>query len=225
MSDRIKIGIVGCGGFGQYLSDFILEVADVTALCDVDENSIKALSCKHSLDVAEYTDYTKMCAHRDLDAVAITAVNGAHAEICVRAAEHGLHVYCEKPMACTVHQCWDMINACQRNNVKLMVGHKRRLRPAWNRMIELTREDLLGEPLAITACSYVDLHNDPYAESWWANSELGGGLYHLHGVHVIDWFRAMCGDATRVTALAPNMIPDMSIPIQFIHPSISVRGL
>ena len=81
-----------------------------------------------------------------------------------------------------------------------MVGHKRRLRPPWARLIELTDEALLGPVLAVTVCEYCDNRPYDFFEKWWADPALSGGFFHLHGVHVIDWFRAMCGDAQQVTA-------------------------
>jgi len=104
-------------------------------------------------------------------------------------------------MARTVPECWDMVRACQTNGVKLMIGHKRRLRPPWARMIELTDDALLGDVLAINVAEYCDNRPYDFFDKWWSNPNLSGGFFHMHGVHVIDWFRAMCGDAERVTAL------------------------
>ena len=201
MCDRLRIGLVGCGGFGDFFSDYLVQFADIAALCDVADAKKEEISNRHSLDVPHYTDYREMIDAGGLDAVAVTTVNSEHAEVVVAAAEAGFHVYCEKPMALNVPECWRMVRACQANQVKLMVGHKRRLRPVWARMIELTADEHLGPPLAITAATYADLRDFPYWDTWWGNPETGGGLYHLHGVHVIDWFRGMCGDATRVTAM------------------------
>ena len=95
-----------------------------------------------------------------------------------------------------------MVRTAKENSVKLMVGHKRRLRPPWARMIELTDDALLGAPRAITVTQYADMRPYNYQGTWWTRKQLGGGPWHLFGVHVIDWFRGMCGDAKIVTALA-----------------------
>ena len=76
------------------------------------------------------------------------------------------------------------------------------LRPPWARMVELTRPELVGRPLAVTVCQYTDNRPYNFFDTWWARPELGGGFFHMHGVHVIDWFRAMCGDAESVIALS-----------------------
>ena len=112
-----------------------------------------------------------------------------------------MHVFCEKAMARTARECWGMVAACRRHDVKLMVGHKRRLRPPWARMVELTADALLGPPLSITVAQYTDNRPYDFFDTWWADPARGGGFFHMHGVHVIDWFRAMCGEARDVHAV------------------------
>ena len=201
MTNRLRIGLIGCGDFGKYLGPYIQEVAEITALCDPSEDGMVATAEALNLEVTHYSDHEEMLQSGDLDAVAITAANYVHRDLTVAAANRGLHVYCEKAMARTVPECWEMARACQANDVKLMVGHKRRLRSPWARMIELTDDSMLGRPLAITVAEYCDNRPYDFFDTWWADPELGGGFFHLHGVHVIDWFRAMCGDAKKVTAI------------------------
>jgi predicted dehydrogenase len=198
---RLRFGLIGCGDFGKYLGKYILEVADIAALADPSQAGMEATARFLELDAPRFTDYRQLVGQEGLDAVAVTAANFAHAEITVAAARAGLHVFCEKAMARTVPECWEMVRACRGGGVKLMIGHKRRLRPPWARMLELTDDSRLGQVLAVTVSQYCD--NRPYNifDTWWADPGRSGGFFHLHGVHVIDWFRALCGDARRVTAL------------------------
>ena len=213
MEKRLRIGMVGCGDFGKELARYFMEVADVVALCDLHLERAEKTARVLGIDVPLFTDYREMFSSCEMDAVAVTAANHVHAEITVAAAEAGLHVFCEKAMARTVPECWEMVRACKRNGVKLMVGHKRRLRPPWARMIELTRDDLLGRPLSITVAQYCDNRPYNFFGTWWADPKLSGGFFHVHGVHVIDWFRAMCGDAVRVWAMyGPQHDPRYKFP-------------
>ena len=200
MAERLRLGLVGCGNFGKELGRYILEVADITALCDPRGEGMETTAQVLGLDVPKFTDYGQMFTAGGMDAVVVTAANFAHAEITVAAARSGLHVFCEKAMARTVPECWEMVGACEQNNVKLMIGHKRRLRPPWARMIELTNEAFLGKVLAMSVVQYCDNRPYDFFDTWWVDPQLSGGFFHMHGVHVIDWFRAMCGDATRVRA-------------------------
>ena len=201
MVGKLRFGLIGCGDFGKHLGGYLLEVADITGLCDVTRTGIGETAQALNLDVPHFTDYQEMFRTGGLDAVAVTAANYAHAEITVATARAGLHVFCEKAMARTVPECWEMVRACQANDVKLMIGHKRRLRPPWARLIELTDEALLGAVLAVTVTEYTDNRPYNFFDTWWADPQLSGGFFHIHGVHVIDWFRAICGNARKVTAM------------------------
>ena len=224
MNQKLRFGLVGCGDFGKHLGQYLLEVADIAALCDLDPARAETTAQELHLEVPHYTDHQQMFAEAGLDAVAITAANFAHAELTAAAARAGLHVFCEKAMARTVPECWDMVRACQQNQVKLMIGHKRRLRPPWARMIELTDNALLGPVLAVTVAEYCDNRPYDFFGTWWTDPELSGGFFHLHGVHVIDWFRALCGNATRVTALhGPQHDPRYKYP-DIIHATFQFEG-
>lgn len=197
--ERLRVGLVGCGAFGINLGRFIRQTADIVSLCDLEEAQCRRTAFSLGLEPAIYTDYQQMFARERLDAVFITTANFSHAEISVAAANAGVHIFCEKVMARTVPECWTMVSACQSAKVKMMVGHKRRLRPHWARMIELTRDNEgLGEPLSITIAQYADRRSDKFMNTWWGDPALSGGFFSLHCPHALDWLRAMCGDARRV---------------------------
>ena len=80
MCDRLRIGLVGCGGFGDFFSDYLVQFADIAALCDVADAKKEEISNRHSLDVPHYTDYREMIDAGGLDAVAVTTVNGGHGD-------------------------------------------------------------------------------------------------------------------------------------------------
>ncbi len=199
----LRFGLIGCGDFGKYLGAYIQEVAQVAALCDLDAGGMAATVDHLGLpDAPRFTDYGDLIASGRVDAVAVTAANFVHEEIAVAAAGAGLHVFCEKAMARSVPECWRMVRACRKAGVKLMVGHKRRLRPPWARMIELTAEDALGAVETVSVVQYADMRPYDVTGTWWADPALSGGHFAVLGVHVVDWLRAMCGDAVSVTAAA-----------------------
>lgn len=213
MSDKIRFGLIGCGGFGRSFAQHVLEVGDIVALCDRDAALAEAAATEHGLKVPRYDDHRRMLNEQKLDAVVITAANFAHTELATAAADAGCHVYCEKAMARTVPECWQMAQAAHRNGVKMMIGHKRRLRPPWERMIELTDDSLLGELLAITVAQYCDYRLLDMYDTWWADPALSGGFLHLHGIHMLDWFRALCGDVRRVRSVCgPRHEPRFKFP-------------
>ena len=200
---KLRFALFGVGDFGPYFAPYIREVAELVAICDPNPDAQRAFAEKTGLQLPEFDDPERLLESVDIDAVAITSPNFTHKEIALAAARAGKHVYCEKAMANSVSDCWEMVRACESAGLRLMVGHKRRLRPPWARMIELRNQ--LGPVAAITACLYYDAR--PYDhQGWWTRESLCGGLLDVAGVHTIDWMRAMCGDVATVRAIAGPQI-------------------
>ncbi len=202
-SRRLRAALCGAGDFGTYFSSFVAEVTDLVAVCDPNPAALAGFVQSTGMQVAAFEDYDHMLDHVALDAVVITSPNFTHKQMAVTAAARGLHVFCEKAMALSVPECWDMVRACDNAGVRLMVGHKRRLRPAWVRMLELCPR--LGDAIAATACIYYDAR--PYdRRGWWTSWNGCGGTLFLTGVHTIDWLRALCGDVAAVRAVAAPVV-------------------
>ena len=203
MSDRLRIAQFGLGDFGPEFARYVLEIADIVAVCDPSLEARQQYAERTGVDAPQFDDHQRLFSEVDCDAVVISSPNFTHKEIAVAAARDGKHVYCEKAMSTTVPDCWEMVRACETAGVRLMVGHKRRLRPPWHRMIELREQ--LGDVLAITSCAYHDARPYDFG-GWWVKRETCGGTLPMIGVHIIDWMRAMCGDVANVRALAPPQI-------------------
>ncbi len=203
MATKLRFALFGCGDFGPYFAPYIMEIAELVAICDPNPAALAEFSRRVSGSFRDYQHPAQLLDQEDIDAVAIASPNFTHKDIAVQAAQHGLHVYCEKPMAVSVPECWEMVRACDAAGVRLMVGHKRRLRPPWARMIELREK--LGDVIAITSCQYYDAR--PYdLHGWWTRAAQSGGLLDIADVHILDWMRAMCGDIDVVRAqAAPQM--------------------
>src|SRR5579872_1891928 len=165
MNDRkLRFAVFGAGNFAPYFAPYINEVGEVVAISDPSLEARAQFREKTGLILREFDDVTRLLAQVDFDAVAILSPNHTHKPITIAAARAGKHVYCEKAMAPIVPDCWEMVRACEAANVRLMVGHKRRLRPPWARMIQL--RDELGPVYSITSCVYYDAR--PYNFSgWW----------------------------------------------------------
>jgi predicted dehydrogenase len=211
---RLRFGMIGCGRFAREFVRYVREVGDVVWAADPDARSVEAMRAMVGGNLRLAADYQGLLSRKHADAVIVTTPNDLHADATIAAAQAGLHVFCEKPMALTLKQCQQMVQTCNAHNVKLMIGHKRRLRPAWARMIELTREHgPLGPARAITVAAYADYRSYEHQGTWWAQPERSGGFLHVHAVHVIDWLAAMCGQARDATAVsAPRHNPTYRDP-------------
>ena len=109
-NDRIRIGVVGTGGRGQYLMGSLLKLAPdqvaFPAVCDIYDVR-RAQAAKLAGGGAEqYVDYRQLVERKDLDAVIVATPDHWHATVAVAAMQAGKDVYVEKPM---VHQPEDCL--------------------------------------------------------------------------------------------------------------------
>ena len=197
--DEVSIAVAGCGSFGRQMVDLLetLPGFRISAVCDVDSEKAQALGKK--LGVSVHSCFERCLEESPAQAVALFTPNHLHAPMAIAAAESGKHIFCEKPMAMNVAECYAMIEAAEANGVKLMVGHKRRLRPQYAKMAEIVRSLRYGRPLAVQVNGFYGRE----LWDWWTRRETGGGLLFHAGVHDLDFLRHACGEVGTVFARSP----------------------
>jgi len=184
MSSRYRVGIIGCGRIAPaHVNSFsAVEGYDLVAVADVKREAGEALCSKFGLTVPLYEDYGEMLRKERLDVVTVATWAGSHAEITIEAAGAGVKgILCEKPMAPSLGEAEAMIAACDRNGVKLAIGHQHRFDLPWNRGKELIADGAIGQPL-LALCKVTD------------------GLLN-NGTHFIDGIRYILGDPAPVWAM------------------------
>jgi predicted dehydrogenase len=149
-STRIRMAVVGQGHFAQAaVLPAIEQLPDVelTALVSGSRHKLDELGDRYGVRTrCDYEQLEELLASRRVDAVYIAVPNDMHAELTVIAARHGVHVMCEKPMAPTEVECMQMIRACQRGRVKLMVAYRLHFEAANLIAVEIARGGEIGEP-------------------------------------------------------------------------------
>lgn len=160
--------------------------ARLTALVSGDETKRRALADRYDLPASatfDYDAYEHCLARDDVDAVYIAVPNHLHRDYTVRAAEAGVHVLCEKPMAPSVEDCRAMIDACRSNDVRLMIAYRLHLDPAHLRAVELATSGAIGEPRAFTATFTQQVEE---GDIRLAPVEKGGGPVFDIGIYCIN---------------------------------------
>ena len=94
--------------------------------------------------IYDYKTYDKLRDDSAVDVVYIVLPNGMHAEYTVRAAQAGKHVLCEKPMANSVVECDQMIDACAKADRKLMIAYRMQYEPYNREIIRMAKAGELG---------------------------------------------------------------------------------
>jgi UDP-N-acetylglucosamine 3-dehydrogenase len=144
----------------------------------------------------------------DIGAVIITAANAHHKELAVKAARAGKHILCEKPIATSVADAREMIEAARQAGVQLMTAFPCRYSPPVLRVKQALAEGAIGEVLAVKATNHGYLPG-----GWFVDPQLaGGGAVIDHTVHVADLLRWFLGrEFTAVYAEVDTRFHDLSV--------------
>ncbi|MHB0958554.1 MAG: Gfo/Idh/MocA family protein [Pirellulaceae bacterium] len=148
---RIRYAVVGLGHIAQVavLPAFAnaRKNSELVALVSDDPVKRKELKEEYSLEHAySYEEYDQLLQSGLIDAVFIALPNHMHCEYTVRAAEAGIHILCEKPMAVTEDECLKMITAAEQADVRLMIAYRLHFEKSNLKAIELVQSGTLGEP-------------------------------------------------------------------------------
>ena len=145
---KIRYAVVGLGHIAQVavLPAFARarRNSQLVAVVSGDRTKRREISKRYGLEYAFAYDQFEEC-HGLVDAVYIALPNSMHAEYTIRAAKAGVHVLCEKPMAVTVGECRQMIAACRKADVKLMVAYRLHFETLNLAAMDLARTGRLGE--------------------------------------------------------------------------------
>jgi UDP-N-acetyl-2-amino-2-deoxyglucuronate dehydrogenase len=210
----IRVGIVGIGNIsGAHIDGYktFPEECQIVALCDIDENKAHTKADKEQLQVPIYGSFKEMITNEQLDLVSICTPPFTHAELSVLALEHGLHVLLEKPMASSLSEC-DQILEAQKKSGKLLsvIAQNRFKTTVWN-MKQLSSQGAIGNILHTEVNSYW-WRGYPYYDLWWRGlwEKEGGGCTLNHAVHHIDMMLWLTGKPNKVTAIMANVAHDNS---------------
>jgi predicted dehydrogenase len=206
-SKVIRYAVVGLGHIAQnaVLPAFAQARRNsrLAALVSDDARKRNALAKKYKVRATFSYDQYDECL-RDVDAVYIALPNSMHAEYTIRAANAGVHVLCEKPMAVTVEECERMIEACREANVKLMIAYRLHFEQINLEAIDLVRRGKLGEPKFFNSSFAMRVKPGDIR----TQRELGGGTLYDIGVYCINAARYLFrAEPKEVMAISVNSVP------------------
>ena len=181
----MKYAVVGLGHIAQaaVLPAFAHARRNSTLAALVSDDPAKRRELSHRYRVPATYDYDQFeeCLET-VDAVYIALPNALHAEYTVRAAQAGVHVLCEKPMAVTADECERMIAACRANRVKLMIAYRLHFEEINLTAVDLVRKGRIGEPRFFNSSFSMTVRQGNVR----AKRSLGGGTLYDIGVYCIN---------------------------------------
>lgn len=224
MEKILKVCLIGCGRAGMIHAHNYknkLENACITACVDAVETAAKAAA--EELGVTKvFTDYHDILNDKDIDAVIVVSPTNLHKQIVVDCANAGKHVFCEKPMAMTVEECDAMIDACNRNHVKLQIGFMRRFDASFREAKRLVDSGAIGD--------LVQIHSNTRGPSkprpWMYDIKKSNGILAEVNSHDIDAVRWMAdSDIDTLYAVAGNFRnPEAKADYDDYYDSVLMNG-
>ena len=196
--DKIRVGIIGCGGIFRGLhAPYYQEPtrrADIVAIADVNEESANEQADRFGADA--YTDYRALLDRQDIDAVDVCAHPRPHLEITRAAAAAGKHILMEKPMCCNVAEGEEMIAAAENAGVLLMVAYMMRFDPGYMKLKSLLDDGTLGT-LQMAYSNQVGWFS-PERHPWLFVKAESGGMLVEQAIHNLDLWLWLYGPASTV---------------------------
>jgi predicted dehydrogenase len=165
------------------------------------------------------SDLDELLAHPGLEAVHVATPVAMHADVAIAAAERGLHVLCEKPLAASLEQARDVVAAVRDAGVVGAVNYGRRMQATRARLIELV-DEVVGRPRMVA----ISLVHDDHAErgsrpfTWVQDAALGGGRLQGYGVHDLDFVLEAFGQVEEVAAATEVGVGERTAPDGTIRP-------
>lgn len=173
--EPVRFGVLGTGRISRKVGAAIADTPAAELAAVGSRNGNRSAEWAREMGAARsHGSYEELLDDEGLDAVYIALPSSLHAEWAIRAADRGLHVLCEKPLATNVEDAEAMVAACERRGVQLMDGVMWVHTPRATVMREMIRSGAIGTPRRVT--SAFTIHPDAWtSEEPRMRAELGGG--------------------------------------------------
>ena len=203
----IKFGLVGCGRISESHFKAVekTDEASIVCCCDTDLERAKEKASAFKTDKI-YSDYRLMLDSEEMDAVIICTPSGHHTQAGIMAAEKGLHVITEKPMAIDLQSADALINACDKNGVRLFVVKQNRLNSTMQLLKNAISKNRFGRIFMVQSNVFWQRPQSYYDQAKWRGTwEFDGGAFMNQASHYVDALYWLIGPVDHVMAETATM--------------------
>ncbi|MGE5518695.1 MAG: Gfo/Idh/MocA family protein, partial [Candidatus Dadabacteria bacterium] len=193
----LRVAIMGLGSYGNRVAEAMQSCnrAKITGVISGTPSKIRSWQQKYNIpekNCYNYDTFDHVKNNPDIDAVYVITPNALHHDQVIRVANAGKHVICEKPMAINPMQGQEMVDACKKANVKLLVGYRMHFEPKTLEVIRMRRDGELGKITFFQGLTGFRIGNP---NQWRLNRELaGGGSLMDIGIYSVNGARYMVGE-------------------------------
>jgi len=193
----LRVAIMGLGSYGTRVAEAMKDCKKAKLVGAISGTPSKLTAWQSKYGIPEkncynYETYDAIKDNPDIDAVYIITPNALHKEAAIRVAKAGKHVISEKPMSISAKDGQEMVDACKKANVKLLVGYRMHFEPKTLEIIRMRKDGEFGKVLFFQGLSGFRI-GDP--TQWRLNKQLaGGGAMMDIGIYSINGSRYMIGE-------------------------------
>ena len=223
MKPTLNIGLVGYKFMGKAHSNAYRQAAHffddlgvqpvLKAICGRDLAGVREAAETFGWESGE-TDWRQLIARDDIDLIDVAAPGNLHAEIAIAAAKAGKHVLCEKPLANTIGEAKEMLDAVTASGVKHGIFFNYRKAPAVALAKQLISDGVLGRIYHWRGAYLQDWLTDPnFPLEWKLRREVAGtGSHGDLNAHLIDLARFLVGEITEVSGVMETFVKQRPLP-------------
>lgn len=193
----LRLALLGLGSYANRVAEAMkaCKRAKVAGLISGTPQKIKDWQKRFSVpdkNCYTYENFDLIRNNKDIDAVYIITPNALHHSQTIRVANAGKHVICEKPMAVNAKEAEEMVNACKKAGVKLLIGYRLHFEPKTLEIVRMRQNGELGKILFFQGLSGFSI-GDP--GQWRLKKNLaGGGALMDIGIYSVNGARYMVGE-------------------------------
>lgn len=209
---KIKLGIYGCGTIAEVHAKAISDIADAELFSVADLNPSAAQRFAEAHGCASCESIDALLGIADIDAISICTPNGTHASLAIKALGAGKNVILEKPMAITVAECDEIIEAVRASGKRLTVISQMRTSPDVLRAKEIVDSGVLGKIVLAELAMRYYRGAEYYKGSWRGTRSMdGGGALMNQGVHGVDLLAYLMGEVKSVQSVVRTLLHDIEV--------------
>lgn len=210
---KIKVSIVGCGRISAKHFDALEKHADsmeLVSVCDDDLAVLEAHARKYQ--VRPFGSYEHLLRECDCDMVILCTPSGLHARQTIAAAQHGKHVMSEKPMATRWKDGMEMVQACDKAQVRLFIVKQNRRNATIQLLKRAMDEKRFGRIHMVQVNVFWSRPQSYYDSAKWRGTwEMDGGAFMNQASHYIDLLDWLIGPVADVQAMTGTLARDIEV--------------
>ncbi|MEM9885742.1 MAG: Gfo/Idh/MocA family oxidoreductase [Bacteroidota bacterium] len=211
---KIRLACIGAGYFSQFHVEAWQRIAEVelVAICDQQIEKAKVLAQQFQVEKI-YKEVSELLDQEDLEVVDIITPPETHYSLCLQAAEKGIHIICQKPLAPTLEIAEKLVTAVEAKQVRLMIHENWRFKPWYRQIKKMLAENAIGAKIHSI---YFQMR---MGDGWSADAYLSRQPYfrkmprllvYETGIHFIDTFRYLLGEVESVYADLRRLNPNIA---------------